>query len=87
MTSAVRICNIQPGTNELTDDHIYQAIEKFGAGRQPTHIFMHRSALESLRKGRTATNPMGSPAPRMNEIEGIPVITTDGIMTNEAVVT
>jgi hypothetical protein len=85
VTSVVRIANIEPGTVELTDDLIYEAIGKFGAGRQPTHIFVHRTGLESLRKGRTATNTPGDPAPRPMFIEGIPVIPTDGISTTEAV--
>ena len=83
--SVGRICNLD-FDHTLTDDMIYQAIAKFPAGRQPTHIAMNRNSLEKLRDSRTATNATGAPAPRPTEVEGIPIVVTDAILNTEAVV-
>ena len=84
VTSVKRIANIE---SSFTDDHIYAAIKEFDSGRQPTHIYCSRKALELLRSSRTATNISGDPAGRPTTIEGIPIIPTDGISVTEAVVT
>ena len=83
--SVGRICNLD-FDHTLTDDMIFQAIAKFPAGRQPTHIAMNRNSLEKLRDSRTATNATGAPAPRPTEVEGIPIVVTDAILNTEAVV-
>jgi hypothetical protein len=87
--SAARICNIETNdlnsTSAFTDDHIYAALSKFPAGRQPNVIAMNRVALRLLRQSRTATNATGAPAPRPTEVEGIPIVVTDQILSTEAV--
>jgi hypothetical protein len=89
--SAARIANIETNvltsTTAFTDDTIYGALSKFPAGRQPTHIVMNRVALRLLRQSRTAVNATGAAAPRPTEVEGIPIIVTDQILSTEAVET
>jgi hypothetical protein len=82
-----RICNLD-GTSghTLDDDMIYDAISRFPAGRQPNMIVMNRTALKELRESRTATTPTGQAAPRPSDIEGIPIVVTDALATNEAAV-
>lgn len=86
LTSAVRIANIDAGSNTVTDDLIYQGLELFPAGRQPNLIVMNRRSLEQLRNSRTATNGLGTPAPRPIDVEGIPIVVTDGIISTETAV-
>ncbi len=81
--SAARICNVE---SALTDDNLYEALALFPSSQQPTHICMNRPALKLLRASRTATNATGAPAPRPTEVEGIPIIATDQIVSTEAVV-
>jgi hypothetical protein len=81
--SAARVCNIQ---TVLDDDDIYNALSLFPAGRQPNVIAMNRTALKFLRDSRTATNQTGTPAPRPTEVEGIPIVVSDQIVSTEAVV-
>ena len=87
--SAARICNVHEtdnaGANALTDDMIYDALALFPAGRQPNIITMNRQALKMLRASRTAVNQTGAPAPRPTEVEGIPIVVTDSIVSTEAV--
>jgi hypothetical protein len=89
--SAARIANIEcntlTSTTAFTDDMIYGALGLFPAGRQPNVIVMNRNALRLLRQSRTATNATGAPAPRPTEVEGIPIVVTDGLVSNEAVET
>ena len=47
---------------------------------------MNRNALRMLRNSRTAVNATGAPAPRPTEVEGIPIVVTDGIGSAESVV-
>lgn len=89
--SAARIANIETNTltstTAFTDDHIYAALSLFPAGRQPNVIVMNRVALRLLRQSRTATNATGAPAPRPVDVEGIPIVVTDQILSTEAVET
>jgi len=89
--SAARIanieCNVLTSTSAFTDDTIYGALSLFPSGRQPNVIVMNRNALRLLRQSRTATNPTGNPAPRPTEVEGIPIIVTDQLVSTEAVET
>ena len=78
-------CNVLTSTTAFTDDHIYEALSLVPAGRQPNVITMNRNALRLLRQSRTATNPTGFPAPRPVEVEGIPIVVTDQIVSTEAV--
>ena len=85
--SAGRICNIHPtdASAQLDDDMIYEALALFPAARQPNIIAMNRSALKMLRASRTAVNATGAAAPRPTEVEGIPIVVTDAILSTEAV--
>jgi hypothetical protein len=85
-TSSVRIANIDAGSNTVDDDLLYSALKEFPSGRQPNYCFMNRRSLEQLRASRTATNATGVPAPRPTEIEGIPIVVTDAILSTETVV-
>lgn len=85
---AVRIKNIGTDTGKgLSDTLLYAAIEKFterSGGIMPTHIFANGRSIEQLRKGRTATNQKGDPAPLPTMWEGIPLIRTGGLLNNES---
>lgn len=84
-----RIANIDTGdltsTSAFTDDHIFAAISKFKSDRQPNVIVMNRDALRLLRQSRTAVNPTGAPAMLPTDLDGIPIIVTDQIVSTEAV--
>lgn len=80
-------CNVLTSTTAFTDDMIYGALSLFPASRQPNLIAMNRNALRLLRQSRTATNATGAPAPRPVEVEGIPIVVTDQILSTEAVET
>jgi len=67
----------------LTDDLLFQLLEKFPAGVVPDVIFMSRRSRQQLRKSRTATNATGSPAPMPTEFEGIPIYPTDSLKDTE----
>ena len=81
--SAARICNVQ---TKLTDDDIYNALSLFPASKQPNAIVMNRASLKLLRESRTATNPTGNPAPRPTEVDGIPIVVTDAVRSDEPVI-
>ena len=67
----------------LNDDLLYELIEKFPAGMKPDGLFMSRRSFSQLRQSRTAYNPIGAPAPYVQEFEGIPIYVTDAISNNE----
>ena len=84
---AVRIKNVEDtgaGKKMATDPLLYAAYETFTEfGMEPTHIFMNGRSREQLRNSRTATNPSGTPAPLPTEWEGIPIIRTASIASDE----
>jgi hypothetical protein len=83
-----RICNIGIGNNEtLTDDLVYELLERFPDDRQPNLLVMSRRSLFQLRASRTATSATGAPAPIPTEVEGIPIVTTTSISNDEDPVT
>ncbi len=85
--SVARICNLTEDSGKgLTDDLIYEALEKFPAGGKPDLVVMNRRSQEQLRKSRTATNGTGAPAPIVESVSGIEVITSDAILNTEALV-
>ncbi|MCR9230447.1 MAG: hypothetical protein NXI29_05500 [bacterium] len=85
--SVGRIVNLTADDGKgLTDDLIYDALSAFPASRQPNLIAMNRRSLKQLRASRTATNKTGAPAPRPTEVEGIPIVTTDSIVSTEELV-
>jgi hypothetical protein len=82
---AVRICNLDGTSGKtLTGDMLGNALSLFPAARQPNMIVMNRKALEEFRSSRTAYSPIGADAQRPNEYEGIPIVTTDALVNNEA---
>src|SRR5690606_4710527 len=85
--AAVRIANIDDGSNTVNDDLTYEAISLFPTSRQPNLIVMNRRSLEQLRNSRTSTNATGAPAPRPTDVEGIPIVVTDAIVNAESQVT
>jgi hypothetical protein len=87
VTDAVRLANFDAGSNTVDDDALYGGLQIFPSGRQPNFCFMNRRSLEQLRDSRTATNATGAPAPRPTEIEGIPIVVTDGLLITETAVT
>lgn len=85
--SAARIVNLTDDAGKgLTDDLIFEALEKFPAGMAPNLIVTNKRCQEQLRKSRTATNVTGAPAPMVNSVAGIPMITTDAISSTEALI-
>ena len=80
-----RICNVTEDSGKgATDDLISEALQKFPAGRGPTHIVMNRRSLGQLQRSRTATSPTGAPADFPDAVHGVPVIVTDAISSTEA---
>ena len=69
----------------LNDDLLYELIEKFPVGMKPDGLFMSRRSFAQLRQSRTAYNPIGAPAPYVQEFEGIPIYVTDAISNNETI--
>lgn len=84
-----RIANIHPSDSgaQLTDDDISELLSLFPAGLGPNYLVMNRSARKMLQQSRTATNPTGAPAPFPDSAFGVPVLTTDGLVSTEAVET
>jgi len=68
----------------LTDSLLADALALFPSADQPTHIVMSRRSLTQLQKSRTTYSPIGAPAPRPSEYEGIPIVVTDSITNTEA---
>lgn len=83
--SVGRICNLDASANSLTDDMISDAISRFPAARQPTHLAMNRRSLQQLQASRTATNPTGAPADFPQSAFGLPIVVTDAITDTETV--
>ena len=85
--SAARIVNLTDDSGKgLTDDLIYEALEKFPAGMGPNLIVTNKRCQEQLRKSRTATNVTGAPAPMVDSVAGVRMITTDAISSVEALI-
>lgn len=83
-----RICNLTEDSGKgLTDALIYSALSKFPASRQPNLIVCNRRSLEQLRASRTATNQLGTPAPRPVDVDGIPLVSTDSLDNTETLLT
>lgn len=87
--SVGRIANIHPSdaNAQLDDDKISDLLSLFPADRPATHLVMNRSARKMLQQSRTATNTTGAPAPFPMESFDVPIITTDQIVSTEAVLT
>lgn len=85
--SVVRIANVTEDAGKgLTDDLISEAISIFPAELQATHIVTGRRSLGQLQQSRTATNPTGAPAPFPESAFGIPIVVTDNLLENEAII-
>lgn len=80
----VRIANLTADSGKgLTDALIYEALALFPGDRKPTHIVMNRRSKKQLRASRTATNATGAPAPIPEDVDGIPILTTEAILNTE----
>jgi len=80
-----RICNLTEDSGKgLTDDLISQALEKFPAGRGPSHLVMNRRSHGQLQRSRTATSPTGAPANFPENVHGVPIVVSDAISSTEA---
>jgi hypothetical protein len=84
--SVARIANIDAGANSMDDDLFYQALETFPSDQQPDFVVMNRRSQSQIQQSRTATNATGAPAPRPTDIEGFPIIVTEGISNAETAV-
>lgn len=78
----------------VTDSLLSQLLEKFPTDTFPTHILMNRRSRGQLQRSRTVTmfgngktgavgSQSGLIAPLPTEFEGIPIITTDSIVSTE----
>lgn len=82
--SVVRIANLTADSGKgLTDLLIAQALALFPSSEGPTLMAMNRRSLEQLRKSRTATNATGAPAPIPTDAFGVPIVSTDSILSTE----
>ena len=83
--AVARIANLTADSGKgLTDSLLADALALFPSADQPTHIVMNRRSQTQLRKSRTTYSPIGTPAPRPSEYEGIPIVVTDAITNTEA---
>lgn len=79
-----RIANLTEDSGKgLTDLLLAKALALFPVGDPPTHIAMNRRSLRQLQTSRTTYSPIGLPAPRPTEYEGIPIIVTDALLSTE----
>lgn len=86
--SVSRICNLTADSGKgLTDDLISSAIALHPIGYEPNLIVMNRRSWRQLQQSRTATNPVGSPAPFPESAFGIPIVVTDSIGSTETLLT
>lgn len=79
---AGRIKNLSTATGKtLTADMLYDLIEKFPAGKQPTHIFLNKRSMKQLRESLTTDlDPMPD---YVESIGKVPLIVTDSIGNTE----
>jgi len=83
--SVVRIANLTADSGKgMTDDLVYQALERFPAGHAPDMMIMNRRSQFQIRASRTATNATGAPSPIVDSVAGVPILTTDAISSVEA---
>jgi hypothetical protein len=82
-----RIANLD-STNghKLTDALLSRAMAKFPASHRPNLIVMDVELQSQLRESRTATTPTGKEAELPTDFDGIPIIVTDHLATDEAAV-
>lgn len=86
--SVVRIGNLTAQSGKgLTDTLIATGMSKFPSDAQPNMIVCNSRSLAQLRASRTATNLAGTPAPFPVDAFNIPIILTDNILNNEAILT
>lgn len=83
--SVGRLVNLDD-TTTLTDDMLSDLISVFPANDRPDLFVMAKRDHKHLQQSRTATNPTGAPAPFPSEAFGIPIIVSDNVATNEAVI-
>lgn len=82
-----RIANLDSTSGHtLTDAMLSNAIARFPATRKPNLIVMDPTLAAELRNSRTATNPTGAEAALPREFDGIEIVVTDQLKTDEATV-
>ena len=83
-----RIANVTEDSGKaLTDDLISTLLSKFPTGRGPNMLLMTRRSLQQLQASRTATNTTGAPAPMPSEAFGVPIVTSEQLKNDEALLT
>lgn len=84
--SVARIKNLTEQAGKgLTDNLLADLLDTFPEGFEPDVILMTKRSRKQLKKSRTATNPTGAPAPTPVDYEGIPIVTTAGLVNTEAI--
>ena len=69
----------------LTDDLIAEAFCLFPPESKPNLCVMNTRSWGQLQKSRTATSATGAPAPFPVDWEGIPIVVTNALKTNESI--
>lgn len=85
---AIRIKNIDAGSNKLTDTLLYSAIQKAEEiGMRPNACFMTPRSRHQLRAQRTTYNPVGTPAPLPTVVPDtdVPIYSTINLSNAEEV--
>ncbi len=82
-----RIANIGAAANKLTDALLAQLLAKFPVDKTPSMFVMNRQSLFQLQASRTATSATGQPAPIPAEAFNVPIVVSEGVVTNEPVLT
>ncbi len=71
----------------MSEKHVSKLLEMFPAGKEPDMLFMTKRSRGQIRNERTATNPTGAEAPYPDSIFGIPILVSEAIKNNEAILT
>jgi hypothetical protein len=86
--SVSRIANLTEDSGKgLTDQLLFEGWKRHPIGQKPSVIVMNRRSQEQLRSSRTATNATGAPAPLPGDWEGVPIVVTDTLKEDEALLT
>lgn len=79
-----RIANLDNTTsNKLTDDMLHELYSKFPRSIIPNMIVMSRREHKNLMQSRTATTPDGTPVQLIEVWNGIPIVISDQIGSDE----
>ena len=82
-----RLANIDGTTgHKLTDAYMMDLWAKFPASRKPNLFVMDPISQKELQQSRTAVNATGAEAPAPETFQGIPIVVSDHLKTNESAV-